>query len=128
MHSLGKYLRAWEKIRFNFVFFLQLSLVHKDKVSKDCESYSDSYTYYRNSTEFEKNEYLYIFDNNTFCSVILYIYRSEKTRCRCSTFCKIRHQFKLEVGVTRAGPAPAKAVSLTTSECSFESMQQANPV
>jgi len=44
LYSNGDYIVARAEVRCNLVFFLQLSLVHKDKVSKDSESYTDSYT------------------------------------------------------------------------------------
>jgi len=68
--------------------------------------------------------YLPVSDNNTFCTVILYIYSCKKTRRRSSTFCNRRRQPKLNFGLTGAGPDPAKAVNIATLKCSFESMQQ----
>jgi len=38
------YLKVRAQEHFNLVFFLQLYLMHKDKMSKECESYTDSFT------------------------------------------------------------------------------------
>jgi len=47
LYLFGNYVRPRAQARCNLVFFLQLSLVHKDKVLKDSEIYTSS----TNSTE-----------------------------------------------------------------------------
>jgi hypothetical protein len=44
LYFIVKCMGARSQVRFNLVFFLQLSLVHNDKVSKDSERYSESYS------------------------------------------------------------------------------------
>jgi len=45
------FLEARAQASCNLVFFLQLCLAHKDKLSKDSGSDSESHTWSRNSTE-----------------------------------------------------------------------------